>query len=173
MKSNWSMCSSAGTEGRTGIFHRKIAVSAEIMSRDWLRPWRPIRHSQFSVFKRWCSMQWTLGQFVFFKDFVCDWSRSFLLANKVLLHSALKTPGDFFDLWNLLDQLRKRKLMYDNTFLFIPHIPEMICNTTAGSKENLFITYCMTIIRLSFPCEVEMINQFLSSIPQSAAHTFL
>ena len=32
---------------------------------------------------------------VFFMDFVCVWSRSFLPANKVLLHLALKTPGDF------------------------------------------------------------------------------
>ena len=35
-----------------------------------------------------------------------------LLANKVLPHSALKTPGDFFE---LLDQPRKVKSIY-NTF---------------------------------------------------------
>ena len=64
------------------------------------------RHTHFSVFKAGRSGSVC---FLFFTDFVCVWSRSFLPANKVLLHSALKTPGDFFDLWNLLDQLRKEK----------------------------------------------------------------
>ena len=67
-----------GAEGRVGIFHNKIAVSAEIKkNRDWLRPWCPRGHSQFSVLKRWCSLLWTLGPFVFFTDFVCVCSCSF------------------------------------------------------------------------------------------------
>ena len=47
VKSNWSI--RAGTEGRTGIFHIKIAASAEIKkNKDWLRPWRLRGRSQFS-----------------------------------------------------------------------------------------------------------------------------
>ena len=93
------------------FFHKEITVSAEIkQNSDWLKPCCPNGHTHFSAFKRGCSGLWASGQFVFFMDFVCVWSRSFLLANKVLLHSALKTPGDFFDLWNLLDEPRKEKL---------------------------------------------------------------
>ena len=60
----------AGLEGRTGIFHRKIAVSAEIKkkNRDWLSPWPPRGHSQFFVFKKGCSVLWTSGQRGFFSQ---------------------------------------------------------------------------------------------------------
>ena len=58
---------------------------------------------------------WASGQFFFFfMDFICDWSRSFLPANKVLLHSALKTPGDFLIFEIFCINQEKRSRLYDN-----------------------------------------------------------
>ena len=52
----------------------------------------------------------TLGQFFFFMDFVCVWYHSFFLASKVVLHSALKTTGDFFDIEHFFGPTEKREV---------------------------------------------------------------
>ena len=66
------------------------------------------RHSQFFGFKRGCSMFRTSDQFIFFHRFcLC------LISCFVCRHLTLKTPGDFFDLCNLLNQPKKVKSIYD------------------------------------------------------------
>ena len=120
------------------FFHREITVSAEIkQNNDWLRPCCPNGHTHFSVFKRGCSGLWASGQFGFYTDFVCVWSRSFLPANKVLLHSALKTPGDFliFEIFWTNEEKRSRY----TTLLPLPSEPlpqrSLLCRSTLVTKQ--------------------------------------
>ena len=96
------------------FFHRKIAVQVEIkQNSDWLRPCCPNGHTPISVSKRGCSGPWTSGQFGIFMDFVCVWSRSFCRQIKVLLHSALKTPGDFLIFEIFWTNWEKRSRLHD------------------------------------------------------------
>ena len=69
----------------------KIAVSAE--KKEYAQCFKPRVNSCFFCFFSWIA---PVSDLVF-----C------LPANKVLLHSALKTPGDFFELWNFLDHQEK------------------------------------------------------------------
>ena len=106
MKSYWCPCSYAqswywshvrqATHRKNRVFQRKIPASAEIKKgRDWLRPWTMGRHSVFWVYKRMLIAS-NLGSV----PFIQTWSVSDLVlclpANKVLLHSALKSPDYFF-----------------------------------------------------------------------------
>ena len=56
-------------------------------------------HSQLSLFKRWSSMLRTLGQFVFFTDFVCDWSCSFFASEH--RSTALGNEDSWLLFWSL------------------------------------------------------------------------
>lgn len=81
--------------GKNGGSQRKIPVSAEIKkSMDWMRPGR---HSQCFGFARGCSMLRTSDWFTLFTLYLSVYDLVLCLpVNKVLLHSALRTPGDLF-----------------------------------------------------------------------------
>ena len=120
------------------FFHREIAVSAEIKhNSDWLRPCCLNGHTPYSVFKKDARGFEPRVSLFFSRILSVSDPALFLSATKVLLHSALKTPGDFliFEIFWTNEEKRSRY----TTLLPLPSEPlpqrSLLCRSMLVTKQ--------------------------------------